>query len=112
MSQEQSLDMVRWTFKADPESRIELEAYLLDHGADVHVKNEADFIVLWDEPEFDMDLVVDALWEINGEEFEITHEEFHRLSLLAYHQNTDDEDEQSEDGSDEIAEEADEELAA
>ncbi len=85
MSDGQMLDMIRWTFTADPENRIELEAYLLDHGADVHVKNEADFIVLWDEPEFDMDQVVEALWTLNDAEFEITHEEFHRLSLMAYH---------------------------
>lgn len=85
MSDEHALDMVRWTFTADPENRAELEAYLIDHGADVHIKNEADFVVLWDEPEFDMDQVVEALWTINEGEFEITHEEFHRLSLMSYH---------------------------
>ena len=77
MSDESTLDMVRWTFTANPEHRAELEAYLTDHGADVHIKNEAEFIVLWDEPEFDMDQVVEALWTTNGGEFQVTHEEFH-----------------------------------
>ena len=103
MSDESTLDMVRWTFTANPEHRAELEAYLIDHGADVHIKNEANFIVLWDEPEFDMDQVVEALWTTNDGEFQVIHEGFHRLNLISYEFNVDDDDDDDdeEEGEDE-----------
>ena len=40
--------------------------------------------MIWEEPEGDLDEVVEALWEINGGPFEVTHEEFHRLGHLVY----------------------------
>ena len=39
----------------------------------------------WDEPEGGIDELIEELWAINGEPFEITHEAFHRVSLLVYH---------------------------
>ena len=38
----------------------------------------------WDEPEGGIDELIEELWAINGEPFEVTHEEFHRVNLLVY----------------------------
>ena len=79
------IDMIRWSFTADPSRRAEIEGYLDDLGLDVYVRGEAQFTAIWEEPEGDPDEVVERLWEINGAPFEVTHEEFSRLNLLAYH---------------------------
>jgi hypothetical protein len=80
-----AVDMVRWTFTADPARRTDIEGYLADLGLDVHVKGEGQFVVLWEEPEGDIDEVVEGLWEVGGGPFEVTHEEFGRVSHLVYH---------------------------
>lgn len=82
--EEQTIDMIRWTFTADPSKRDELANYLVDRGLEVLVRDEETLVAIWDEPEGDIDEVVEALWEINGAPFEITHEEFHRANLLVY----------------------------
>ena len=75
-----SNDLIRWTF-ALPEEAVEaVEEHLTDLGADVFVRNRR-FHVTWEEPELDLDAVVEALWSIVGKPFEITQEEFHRLAL-------------------------------
>lgn len=74
-------DLVRWTFAVDPDRRNEIEAHLHDHGADVLVRGEDQLVVSWEEPEGDMEEVVEALWGLNGGPFEVTVEEFHRVSL-------------------------------
>ena len=79
------IDVIRWSFTADPARRAEIEAYLDDLGLDVYVRGEAQFTAIWEEPEGDPDEVVERLWEINGAPFEVTHEEFHRLDLALYH---------------------------
>src|SRR5262249_50873680 len=79
-----SIDLIRWTFTSDPARRRELEDYLNDLGLDVLVRGEAQFVVTWEEPEGDADEVVEELWEINGQPFEVTHEEFGRLGLFTY----------------------------
>ncbi len=95
MSEEQGdavIDVVRWTFSINPARRPEVESYLTDLGGEVYVRGEAQFVVIWDEPVADLDAVVDELWGIHGEPFEITHEEFHRIEMCVYHH----EDEASE----------------
>ncbi|MEW4569561.1 hypothetical protein AB1L88_16980 [Tautonia sp. JC769] len=87
MSQTQvdpSIDMIRWTFTANPDRGDEMVAYLNDLGADLVSRSDAQFWVLWDEPGSDLDEVVERLWAINGAPFEVTHETFHRLDLLVY----------------------------
>jgi len=82
--EEQTIDMIRWTFTADPSKRDELASHLTDQGLEVLVRDEQTLVAIWDEPEGDIDEVVEALWAINGAPFEITHEEFHRANLLVY----------------------------
>lgn len=79
------VDMVRWTFTIDPARRADVESYLLDLGLDVHVRGDARFVVTWDEPEGDVDGVVDELWSVHGAPFEVTHEEFRRLEHFVFH---------------------------
>ncbi len=79
--QEASTDLIRWTFTIDPTHRAEIEGHLEDLGADVWVREGCKFHVTWDEPEQDLDEVVEALWSLNGGPFEVTQEEFHRLGL-------------------------------
>jgi hypothetical protein len=80
------VDTLRWTFSANPEKRADLVNYLTnDLGLDVMVREDGEFVVLWDEPGVDeIEGVVEELWEINGEPFEVTHEEFRRLNLFVY----------------------------
>lgn len=78
------VDLIRWTFTADSGRREAIEAALADLGADVSSRDGGQFVVLWDEPEADLDEVVDRLWALNGSPFEVTHESFRRLELLAY----------------------------
>ncbi|WP_169974636.1 RICIN domain-containing protein [Tautonia rosea] len=95
MSQTQgdpAIDLIRWTFTADAARRNEIESYLNDLGLDVFSRGDGQFIVLWDEPDVDHDEVVERLWTINGEAFEVTHESFRRLDLLVYQAEEDDSD--------------------
>lgn len=81
---EPSTDLIRWTFTADPSRRSDLDTLLDDLGAEVFSQADGRFLVLWDEPEADLDEVVERLWELNGSTFEVTHEAFGRLDLLVY----------------------------
>lgn len=80
-----TIDLIRWTFSANPEHHVEIEEHLSDLGLDVIVRDGTHFIVTWDEPEGNIDEVVEAIWAINGEPFEVTQEEFHRQQLLQLH---------------------------
>jgi hypothetical protein len=81
-----TIDLIRWTFSVDPEHRAEIEDHLADLGLDVLVRDNEHFLVTWDEPEGNIDEVIEAIWAINGQPFEITQEEFHRQNLLHVHQ--------------------------
>lgn len=80
-------DLVRWTFTANAAHKDAIEDYLIDQGLDVSVRDDGQFVVLWDEPGDDraFDMVVEDLWALNGATFEITHEAFGRLDLLVFH---------------------------
>jgi hypothetical protein len=81
-----SLDLIRWTFTSDPEHSTAIEEYLVDQGLDVLLYDECKFLVTWDEPEGDVDAIINEIWAINGAPFEVTQEEFHRLGLhTLYH---------------------------
>ena len=84
-----AIDMIRITFTVDPTHRSEIEAYLADLGLDVHARADGHVTAFWEEPDGNLDEVVEGLWEINGMPFEVTHEEFSRLSLLVYHHEDD-----------------------
>lgn len=84
------LDLIRWTFTADPARRAEIEDALNDLGLEVFSRDDGQFLVLWDEPEGDLDAVVERLWAINGATFEVTHETFRRLDLMVYQAEDDD----------------------
>ncbi len=75
------VDLVRWTFAVDPDRRTEIVAYLHDHGADVLVRGEDQLVVSWEEPEGNLEEMIEALWGLNGGPFEVTVEEFHRIGL-------------------------------
>jgi hypothetical protein len=90
-----SLDLVRWTFTSNPEHRTEIESYLLDLGADVLVREGSDFLVTWEEPEEDLVEVVEAIWSLNGEPFDVIQEEFQRLSLNTLHYCEDEADQEA-----------------
>ena len=80
----QTIDMIRWTFSVDPERRRQIEEFLADHGLDVFAHGENILVATWEEPEGNVDELIEELWAINGEPFEVTHEEFHRLNLSSY----------------------------
>jgi hypothetical protein len=80
-----SIDLVRWTFTVDPAHRAEVESHLIDLGLDVLVREDRYFLVTWDEPDRPVEEVIEELWEITGEAFEVTHEEFHRTGLHTLH---------------------------
>lgn len=80
-----TIDLIRWTFEANPEHRAAVEAHLADLGLDVLVRDGSHFLVTWDEPEGNIDEVIEAIWALNGEPFEVTQEEFHRQNLLHLH---------------------------
>jgi hypothetical protein len=80
-----SIDLIRWTFSVNPEHRAEIEEHLTDLGLDVLVREDSHFLVSWDEPEGNIDEVIEAIWALNGEPFELTQEEFHRQILLHVH---------------------------
>jgi hypothetical protein len=79
-----SVELIRWTFSVTPEHRVEIETHLLDLGLEVQARGEDTLIVTWDEPEGGVDELIEELWAINGEPFEVTHEEFHRVNMLVY----------------------------
>ena len=79
-----SVELIRWTFSVTPEHRVEIETHLLDLGLEVQARGEDTLIVTWDEPEGGIDELIEELWAINGEPFEVTHEEFHRVNMLVY----------------------------
>ncbi len=74
-------DLVRWSFAINPARRADVEAHLLDLGAEVLVREGQDFVVTWDEPEDDLAEVIEAIWSLNGEPFEVIQEDFQRLAL-------------------------------
>ena len=80
-SHESAPDLVRWTFSIEPDRRGAIEGHLEDLGADVLVRDGGSFLATWDEPEIDLDAVIEALWALNESPFEITQEEFHRIAL-------------------------------
>ena len=80
-----STDLIRWTFTVPDEAATAVESHLTDLGADVFTRNGVSFHVTWDEPEVDLDPVVEAIWSLAGMAFEITQEEFHRLELHILH---------------------------
>jgi hypothetical protein len=79
-----SVELIRWTFSVTPEHRVEIETHLLDLGLEVQARGEDTLIVTWDEPEGGIDELIEELWAINGEPFDVTHEEFHRVNMLVY----------------------------
>jgi hypothetical protein len=76
-----SLDLLRWAFTIDGSHRADIEGHLADLGADVLVRDGTEFLVTWDEPEGDLAGVIEAIWSLNGEPFDVVQEEFQRLSL-------------------------------
>ena len=87
-----SIELIRWTFTVDPAHLGEIEAHLVDQGLEVLVRGEDTLVATWDEPEGEIDEVIEELWAINGQPFEVIHEEFHRANLLVYHVEESDED--------------------
>ena len=85
-----TIDLIRWTFTANPDHCAAIEEHLTDLGLDVLVRDGSQFLVSWDEPEGSIDEVIEAVWAINEEPFEITQEEFHRQNLLHIHPEEDD----------------------
>lgn len=84
MSQEATsatTDLVRWSFTIDPANRVAIESHLSDQGADVLVHDGQHFIVTWEEPEDDLVEAIEEIWKLNGEPFDVTQEDFHRLEL-------------------------------
>lgn len=82
-----AVDLIRWAFDVDPDRREAIESYLVDLGLEVYVEDGSRFVVCWDEPQpdDDPDAIVEALWELHGAPFEVTHEEFRRLGISTYH---------------------------
>lgn len=82
----QGIDLVRWSFTIKPERRAELQQHLVDLGLDVQVFGEDQFIVTWEEPDGeDVSDIIEEMWDVHGEPFEVTHEEFRRMNLYVYH---------------------------
>ncbi|MCA1684925.1 MAG: hypothetical protein LC745_02850 [Planctomycetia bacterium] len=84
-----TIDLIRWTFTVKSDQVEAIEAHLNDLGLDVLVRDDALFLVSWDEPEGNIDEVIEAIWALNGEPFEVTQEEFHRQNLLHLHHEDD-----------------------
>ena len=88
MSQEQgnsAIDLIRWSFTINPAHRAEVEGYLNDFGLEVLVVEGSKFTVTWEEPDQEVEEVIEELWALNGEPFEVIQEEFHRLGLHTFH---------------------------
>ena len=73
-------DLVRWTFAVAPDRRNEIESHLHDLGADVLVRGGEHLVVSWEEPDGEMEELVECL-ELNGGPFEVTVEQFRRVGL-------------------------------
>jgi hypothetical protein len=84
-----AIDMIRITFMPEPAHKSEIEGYLADLGLDVHLWGDGHVTAYWEEPEGELDEVVEVLWEMNGAPFEVTYEAFHRLSHLVFHHEDD-----------------------
>jgi hypothetical protein len=81
-----AVDLIRWTFAVNPDHCAAIVEHLNDLGPDVLVRDGTQVHVLWDEPEGNLDDVVEAIWDLNGgEPFEITQEEFQRQTLVHLH---------------------------
>jgi hypothetical protein len=80
-----SIDMIRLTFTCDPKHRKAIEEYLTDLSLDVVVLDECKFVATWDEPDHEVEEIVEELWALNGVPFEVTQEDFHRLDLHTYY---------------------------
>ena len=76
-----STDLVRWSFTINPAHRDAIEGHLADLGADILIRDGQDFVVTWDEPEGDLTDVIEAIWALNGEPFDVIQEAFQRLEL-------------------------------
>ena len=80
-----SVELIRWTFTVKPEKRVEIETHPLDLGFEIQARGDDALVMTWDEPDGGVEDLIEELWAMHGEPFEITHEEFHRASLLIYH---------------------------
>jgi hypothetical protein len=80
-----SIDLVRWSFTINPEHRAAIEGHLVDLGLEVVVVDDDKFGVSWEEPDENFEEVIEELWALHGEPFEVTQEEFHRLGLHTLH---------------------------
>lgn len=80
-----SIDMIRWTFTINPAHRAAIQGYLVDLGLDVVVVDDAKFTVSWEEPDEEVEGVIEEMWELNSEPFEVIQEDFHRLGLHSFH---------------------------
>lgn len=80
-----AVDLVRWAFSTDPEHQSAIEDHLANLGADVLAREGGEFVVTWDEPEDDLEEILEELWSINGAPFEVTQEEFQRRALHTLH---------------------------
>ena len=74
-------DLIRWTFAVEPEKAPAIAEHLDDFGADAWHRGEGSFQVTWEEPEGDLNGIVEALWAIHGSPFDITQEAFRRIDL-------------------------------
>lgn len=80
-----SSDLIRWTFAVPPAARAAVQTHLGDLGAEVFVRDDGTFHVLWEETDADLDGAVEAIWDLAGAPFEITQEGFQRLELHILH---------------------------
>ena len=64
-------DLVRWTFTVDPDHQDAIETHLDDLGADVVAYEDGRCVVSWEEPEHDLDDVVEAIWNLNETPFDV-----------------------------------------
>ena len=82
---------IRWDYEADVivcgsgGTGIVAAKRAHDLGADVLVREGQDFIVTWDEPQDDLSEVIEAIWTLNAEPFDVIEEGFHRLELHTIH---------------------------
>lgn len=89
-----SIEMIRWTFTIDPAQRAAIEGYLTDQGLEVMVRGEDTMVATWDEPEGEIEEVIEGMWAVAGAPFDVTHEEFHRANLLIYQDESEGEDDE------------------
>lgn len=85
MSQETSIDLVRWTFTLDSPHRDAIKAHLVNLGLEVAIHDGNMFTVTWEDPEGEVEAVIEELWELNGAHFEVNQEEFHRVGHHIVH---------------------------